>query len=113
MEEFKRRKKNDYQVSRIRTWLVCNRDLTPMALKVMLLWLDEPDWRHPAQKEYAKRLGTSQKIIYRAFKVLRRQGLLEDITQYEAPTGDYRSRAYQITEHLLAQVFRKRDASWN
>lgn len=107
MDKFKRIKKRNVQVSKIRTWLARNKELPPMALRVMILWLEEPDWRQPAHKEYAKLLNTSPKVIQRAYRKLLDMQILDRVTGLIEGGCDHRTPSYQISEELLRQVFRK------
>jgi len=107
MSKVKRNLKRDFSLQRIRQWAVRQPEIAPMTLKVLILWLEEPDWRGPTHREYAKLLNSTPKTIYMAYRRLREIGLLEDISEDYPNKKGGRTRTYQLCSIGLAKIFKK------
>jgi len=99
--------KDNYEKKRIRYHILGRRDLSPVALKIFLLWLDFPDGFSLWREAYARALKMDISNVHRGCRELEAKRVWQDITKWYPAKGEVGKtrRTYQFHEDLLKAVF--------
>jgi len=104
MKTPERIRRQDFEIPKIRIWLLKQKDISPLALRVMLFWMEERGDYNPLHTSYGKLLRRDRRQIQKAFKELREKKILEDVTE-AFPDSNKRCRTYQYHIEMLKRVF--------
>ncbi len=106
-EKFYRFHRDAFQKSKIVEYILRHPNIPPLSMKIFILWINEPEWRHPTKKEYARRLNAHPEAVQKAYRILQKEKILEDVSHIVKHKDDGRIRVYQYNADMLSKVFKK------